>query len=114
MCIFCNTPVLIKTRNVTTIIAMMAKRRIQKVRQTQRWECRFFRTVEWCHDSGRLWKGGEVSGDLDGEVGDMRKGGKVQREEDGWREGRVHEREEGGWKLTFSLLVLLRLGGLRS
>jgi hypothetical protein len=46
---------------VTTIIAMMAKRRIQKVRQTQRCECLFFRTVEWCHDSGRLWRGGEVS-----------------------------------------------------
>lgn len=30
----------------------MTKRRIQKVKQTRRWEPRFFRTVDSCHVSG--------------------------------------------------------------
>jgi hypothetical protein len=78
---------------VTTIIAMMAKRRIQKVRQTQRWECRFFRTVEWCHDSGRLWRG-EVNGDLEGEA----RGDEERRE---GREGGGWMKEEEWWKAYF-------------
>jgi len=79
------------------MMAIMAKRRIQKVRQTRRCEPLFFRTVLACQDSGLERRG--ISGAFgdDGRTGESGEGQRMEEEK----------------RLTFEVLVLLlRLSGL--